>query len=63
MMTVRFWQPVMKNGIIDFIAPEECTIKRHLHEMPIKPFGTDADNFSVLNEQDLFVEGEINELG
>lgn len=44
-MTVRFWQPVMKNGIIDFIRPEECTMKRHIKDMEIKPFGEEYNNF------------------
>jgi len=49
-MTVRFWQPEMKNGIIDFIEPKDCTIKRHIHEMEIKPFGKEYDNFTMVDE-------------
>ncbi|KOR87897.1 type I-C CRISPR-associated protein Cas5c [Paenibacillus solani] len=41
-MEVRLWQPVMKDGIITFRRPEECTQVRHLSEMKPKPF--DADN-------------------
>lgn len=59
MMTVRFWTPVMKNGVIDFIPPEECTIKRHIREMPIKPFGKEHGNFSGLDE---FTGGEADGL-
>jgi CRISPR-associated protein Cas5d len=60
-MTVRFWNPVMKDdGIIDFIPPEECTIKRHIKEMPIKPFGQLQGNFSGLDE---FEESDFIELG
>lgn len=59
-MTVRLWNPVMKNGVIDFIRPEECTIKRHIREMPIKKFGREHDNFIGLDE---FSGGEIDELG
>jgi CRISPR-associated protein Cas5d len=59
-MTVRFWNPVMKkDGIIDFIPPEECTIKRHIKEMPIKPFGKPLCNFSGLDE---FKESDFIEL-
>ncbi len=50
LMTVRFWQPVMKNGVIEFIPPEECTVKRHIKEMEIKPFGKEHGNFSGLEE-------------
>lgn len=48
-MTVRFWRPVMqKGGIIEFVRPEECLQKRHIHEMGIKIFG--EDEFSGLME-------------
>ncbi len=60
MMTVRFWQPVMKNGVIDFIPPEECTIKRHIRKMNIKPFGEDKKNFSAVDD---LLGGDVNELG
>lgn len=54
-MTVRFWEPVMKNGIIDFIRPEDCEKKRHIKDMKIKPFGKEQNNFTGLGE---FEEGE-----
>ena len=57
LMTVRFWQPVMKNGVIEFIPPEECTVKRHIKEMEIKPFGTEYGNFSGLEEPGLDLLG------
>ncbi len=47
-LTLRLWNPVMENGIIHFIRPEECTITRHIREMEIKPFG--KGNFSGLAE-------------
>ena len=59
MLTVRLWQPEMNNGVIDFIRPEECTLKRHIRKMPIKPFGKELDNFIGLDE---FVGGGIGEL-
>ena len=58
-LTVRLWNPVMENGIIHFIRPEECTIKRHIRKMPIKPFGREYDNFIGLDE---FVGGDLDEL-
>jgi len=39
-MEVRLWQPVMKDGIITFPRPEECTQVRHLTEMKPKQFDT-----------------------
>lgn len=59
MLTVRLWQPEMNNGVIDFIRPEDCTIKRHIRKMPIKPFGREHENFTGLDE---FVGGGIGEL-
>lgn len=49
-MTVRFWYPVMKNGVITFPRPEECPGQKFIREMPMKQFGTDLENFSGLRE-------------
>ena len=48
-MTVRFWRPVMKKGVIKFIRPEEC-IHKELRSMSVKAFGRDLGNFSGLSE-------------
>lgn len=53
-MTVRFWQPVMRYGIIEFIRPEDCTITKPIKDMQMKKFGT--ENFTGLAEFDK--EGE-----
>ena len=45
-MTVRFWNPVMHSGIINFIRPEDCTLTRHIKDMDVKPFGEEMDNFT-----------------
>lgn len=58
-MTVRFWNPVMKDGVIDFVQPKDCSIKRQIKEMPIKPFGHEQNNFTGLDE---FKGGEFDEL-
>lgn len=57
-MTLRLWQPVMKNGCIHFIRPEQCGITRHVKNMDIKAFGRDK-NFAGLSE---FAGGEADEL-
>ena len=44
-MTARFWTPVMKQGVIDFIRPEDCTMTKVIREMPMKPFGDVHGNF------------------
>lgn len=49
-MTARFWYPRMVNGEIIFPRPEQCTITKKIHEMRIKPFGNELDNFIGLTE-------------
>lgn len=49
-MTVRFWNPVMKNGVITFVPPEKCTVTKTICDMKIKPFGEEQGNFSGLSE-------------
>lgn len=53
-MEVRLWQPVMKNGIIKFIRPEECTLVRPLREFHPKRF--------TLNENMQTVDALHNDL-
>ncbi|MDO4649023.1 MAG: type I-C CRISPR-associated protein Cas5c [Eubacteriales bacterium] len=50
MLTVRLWNPVMRDGIIQFIRPEECTATRHIRRMKEKQFGEALNNFSGLSE-------------
>ena len=54
-MTANFWYPVMRNGIIEFLRPEECPLHKPLREMESKPFGASLNNFSGLCEF-----GEVN---
>ena len=49
-MTVNFWYPVMKNGVIEFLRPEDCPLHKTVKEMDIKPFGETENNFSGLKE-------------
>ncbi len=49
-MTVRLWNPVMRNGVVDFIRPEECTLTKQVRPMQVKPFGKELDNFIGLEE-------------
>lgn len=57
-MTVRFWDYGMEKGVIEFARPEECKIKRHIREMPVKAFG--EGNFVGVRE--FKEEGEDVEL-
>ena len=49
-MTARFWNPVMKNGVIHFLRPEECPYHKTLRDMEVKPFGIPQNNFIGLRE-------------
>lgn len=49
-LIARLWTPVMNNGYIKFLKPDECTIKRELSSMKPKVF--DENNFSGYAEFD-----------
>lgn len=51
-MTARFWRPVMKRGIIEFVRPEKCDPRlcKTLRNMEMKMFGEDLRNFAGLKE-------------
>ena len=49
-MTVNLWRPVMEHGVIRFPRPEDCPLHKPVREMKMKPFGTDAGNFTGLGE-------------
>jgi CRISPR-associated protein Cas5d len=38
MLQVRLWQPVMENGIIHFLRPEDCTMVRDIRKVSGKRF-------------------------
>ena len=48
-MTVNFWNPTMKKGVIDFLRPEECRIHKSLHNMEMKIFKENI-NFIIESE-------------
>ena len=48
-MTINFWKPTMKNGIIEFIKPMQCPIHKPLHDMGMKVF-EDKKNFTGVEE-------------
>lgn len=49
-MTTRYWHPVMRKGVIEFLPPENCPIQRVVREMEVKPFGEEHRNFTGLRE-------------
>ena len=43
-LAARFWNPDMKNGVIEFICPEECTIRKHVKDYKPKLVGMSEDD-------------------
>jgi len=37
----RFWRPIMRDGCITFIRPEQCDIRKFIRPMKAKRFGVD----------------------
>ncbi|GIP32709.1 type I-C CRISPR-associated protein Cas5c [Paenibacillus sp. J2TS4] len=56
MLETRLWQPVMRQGVIQFIRPEECTLVRPIGEMSPKAF--DSSNLQSVHvlHQEMFAE-------
>ncbi len=40
----RFWNPRMKEGVIEFIRPEECTVKKYVKDYKPKTIGVSRDD-------------------
>ncbi len=53
-MGVRLWNPVMSDGVIEFIRPEACTMVRPIAELEMKPFSKDT----ITSSDDLLAELE-----
>jgi CRISPR-associated protein Cas5d len=53
-LEVRLWNPVMKNGVIRFIRPEQCTQVRAIMEMGPKQF----NETNVVSADELFAQLE-----
>lgn len=48
-LTVNLWQAVMKNGIIEFLTPEQC-LHKVIRDMPVKRFSKKDGNFTGTEE-------------
>jgi len=60
-MEVRLWNPVMKNGIIKFLRPDQCTIVKRIRTM--KPKAFDRGNIQPVSDLWEKLEmGDPNEL-
>lgn len=49
-LVTRFWKPTMLDGVIRFVRPEECTIRKFVHDMMPKPFGIGKNALDVTAE-------------
>jgi len=62
-MTVNFWNPVMKKGIIDYCLPSEC-IHKEVRNMEMKKFENKYQNFEtaeqMMKKTGLEVENECH---
>ncbi len=52
-LSSRFWNAVMRKGIIEFPRPEDCRVKRFVKKMEAKPFGLDETLRPVAAEEAL----------
>lgn len=46
-MVARFWSPVMRKGIIEFIAPQACPVQREIKSYAAKQF-VQGENFTSI---------------
>jgi CRISPR-associated protein Cas5d len=53
MMTANLWIPEMKNGVIVFPKPEECTLHKTLHSAEMKQFTPGKNHTFVMNETEV----------
>lgn len=47
----RFWQAVMRKGVLDFPKPEGCVIRRSVRKMTAKEFALNENLLSVEHEE------------
>ena len=57
-LTLRLWQPVMRNGEIEFIRPEDCDIKRDIRQMTAKSF-VPGENFTGTEGEEFELDADI----
>lgn len=58
MLETRLWMPVMKNGVIKFIRPEECELVRPLRDYKTKSFELGVNMQSVEELEKELIGGE-----
>lgn len=48
----RFWRQTMRDGVIQFDRPEDCSVRKFVRAMAVKPFGIDQSMKSVQSEEE-----------
>jgi CRISPR-associated protein Cas5d len=49
----RFWRPLMKDGVVEFVKPEDCTVRKFVREMiPNPPSSEGLREEGLQNELD-----------
>jgi len=43
-LVARFWTPIMESGVIEFIRPEQCAIRKHIYDYQAKKIGISEDD-------------------
>lgn len=51
-LSVNLWNPVMKDGVVEFIPPDQCQFKRHIYNSSIKKFELGSNIKEVKDELD-----------
>ena len=53
---INFWSPVMEDGVISFVRPQACTVRKVVHDVPYKRFipGVNYDD-----EKDLLMDVDL----
>lgn len=62
-LITRLWKPIMKKGIIGFIRPEQCEIRKFVRPMIAKKFGINQNLKSVNDEYNKIINITGEEAG
>lgn len=62
-LITRLWKPVLKKGIIEFIRPEQCEIRKFVRPMIPKKFGINQNLKSVNDEYNKIINITGEEAG
>jgi CRISPR-associated protein Cas5d len=58
-LSVRFWRPVMKKGVIEFVRPEDCPVRKFVRPMKTKQFHADS-NMILADKEEQILSYQLN---